>query len=164
VSVEGISDEDIHHTRFWLTEFGRDARGDVPLKLHTREPGGLGAAPPFTDAFVGYIGQLSCNVDNCGVCANEKRAPREVIESERAKLARRLSTGNRTSRALRRLRKVAPLEYDVLNLVIMHGLSADQIADRLNERSTRRGFDETHSVETVTLLVVSGTDKMSTYF
>jgi len=160
----GITDEDIAHTRHWLTQFARDAVKEVPTKLHQRL-GDRGAAPPFTDAFVGYIGELDCKVDGCIICKDRKAAPKQAILSEDYKIAHRSQSPNRTTKALRKLRRIAPLEFDVLYLAIMQGLTISQIAERLNERSARKGSaDEVFDNEIVTLLAVSGVDKIGSFY
>jgi hypothetical protein len=162
---KGITPEDISHTRHWLTQFARDARAEVPTKLHTRTPGGLGAAPPFTDAFVGYIGELTCKVDECIICRQAKSPLKQQIVSEDYKIAHRSQSPNRTTRALRKLRRAAPLEFDVLYLAIMQRLTINEIVDRLNERAARKGnLDEVYDAESVTILAVCGADKMSGYY
>lgn len=163
--ARGVSDQDLTYTRHWLTEFAKDVAQEVPTKLHTRTPGGLGAAPPFTDAFVGYIGELTCKVAGCIICANAKAPIKQMIVSEEYKIAHRSQSPNRTTKALRKLRKVAPLEFDVLYLAVVQRLTAAEIVVRLNERAVRKGsVDEVYDLESVTILAVCGTDKMSSWF
>ena len=160
-----VTDEEIRHTRYWLTQFSKDARQEPPLKMHSSTPGGLGAAPPFTDSFIGYIGELECKVDGCVICIDRKRQPKQQLVSEDYRLAHQVHSPNRTTKALRKLRKVAPLEFDVLWLAIMQGLTVAQIVERLNDRAISRGhLDEVYDHEMITLLVVSGVDKVGMWY
>lgn len=164
-SIEGLTSDDIHQTRTLLRDMARNARAEIPMKLHENTPGGLGSAPPFTDAFIGYIGQLSCNVDNCPVCAEQKKAPKQSIESEEYRIAHRSNKSNRTTKALRKLRRVAPLEFDVLYMILLQGLSISQVVARLNERAIRRGhLDEHYDHANVSILAVTGTEKLKDYY
>jgi hypothetical protein len=159
-----ISSDDIARTRHWLGEFAKDWIGEVPTKIHKKEPGGLGAAPAFSDEFVGYIGELTCKVDTCMICVDRKHAPRHSLSSESYRLAHKTQSRNRTTKAIRKLRRVAPLEFDVLYMIVMHGLSVEQVAQKLTERSRTRGLDETFDIPSVVILTVSGVEKVSSWW
>lgn len=162
--IEGLSDSDIHSTRLLLKDMARNVQAEVPYRLHEATGGGLGAAPPFTDAFNSYVGFLTCKDDTCKECRTAKQQPRQVIESDSYRTQHRSNRSNRTTKALRKLRRVAPLEFDVLYMVLMQGLTIGQVVGRLNERAAQRGLDEHFDQESVTILVVTGSGKLKDYY
>ncbi len=151
--------------RFWLGQFRADWRGEVPLKLHEGH-GGLGAAPAFTHAFNDYIGRLTCLSEFCHECrctntTCDRCYDRRKKEQQTANTVHR----NRTTRVFRKLRKHAPREFDVLYLICQHGLSLEEVRDRLNERSIQKGkLDEEIDTAGVFVLAMSGTDKCKNWF
>lgn len=160
--TEVISSDDIAHTRRWLTQFAKDWVGETPLRIHKREYDGLG--PSFSDEFIGYIGELTCNVDGCIICLERKKQPKQMLASEEYKRAHRSQSRTRTTKAFRKLRKIAPLEFDVLRMIVMHGLTMEQVAQRLTDRAAARGLDETYDVSGIAILAVSGTSKLSDWY
>ena len=158
-----VSEADLARTRHWLGEFARDWIGEVPMRIHKKDHDGMGS-PEFSDEFVGYIGELTCKVDTCMICVDRKAAPKQYLTSEAYRLQHRAQARNRTTKAIRRLRRIAPLEFDVLYLIVMHGLSVSQVAEKLTERSRTRGLDETFDVPSVLILVVSGVEKTSSWW
>lgn len=161
-AVAVISSEDVAHTRRWLTQFARDWVGETPIRIHKREYDGLG--PSFSDEFIGYIGELLCSVPTCVICLERRKQPKQMIASEDYKRLHRSQSRTRTTKAFRKLRKIAPLEFDVLRMIVMHGLSLEQVAQRLTDRAASRGLDETYDVRDVTILAVSGTGKLSDWY
>lgn len=159
---EVISADDVEHTRKWLTQFARDWVGETPMRIHKREYNGLG--PSFSDEFVGYIGELSCNVADCIICAERRKQPKQMIASTEYKRVHRSQSRTRTTKAFRKLRRMAPLEFDVLRMIVMQGLSLEQVAERLTDRAVARGFDESYDARSIAILAVSGTDKLSDWF
>lgn len=139
---------------YWLAEYRLDWRGEVPTKLH--EPGsfGLGSAPPFTSAFNGYVGFIECSVPGCSHC----KAHRDRLD--RQKHFRKDDSRYRTSRAFRKLRRVAPREFDALYMYCMLGQDAIDIARSMNEEMVRKGRTERYSRDSVALLLYSGVDKV----
>lgn len=161
-----LSKTDLDNARYWLRKFSEDLLGEIPLRIHSRAAGGLGAAPPFSDEFVSYIGELACKNDDCReeICTKLKRKPRNEVQSDAYRIAHRSESRSRMTKALRKLRRVAPLEYDVLYLITMHGMNVHQIAERMTKNSYARGFDEDYNSESVTILAVSGVEKVSRWY
>lgn len=157
-----LSSDDVAHTRRWLTQFARDWVGETPIRIHKREYNGLG--PSFSDEFVGYIGELTCNVADCVICIERRKAPKQMIASEEYKRAHRSQSRTRTTKAFRKLRRIAPLEFDVLRMIVMQGLTMEQVAQRLTDRASARGFDEIYDTAAVAILAVSGTSKLSDWY
>lgn len=142
---------------YWLTSLREDWRGETPTRIH--EGGhdavyGLGSAPPFAPEFIAYVGRLECKVPDCSECRKARmNVPTRNPESRQ-----------RTTRAFRRLRTYAPREYDALQLVCIQGLTIDQTAARLNEQAASKGKPDRYTAQGVTLLVVSGLDKVMMWF
>lgn len=157
-----ITEADLRNASHWLSRWSRDLEKEVPLRLHKREEGYL--SPEFSDEFVGYVGELDCKVDSCEICADRKKMPKQSVQSETYKLAHRSRSRTRTTKALRKLRRIAPLEFDVLRLMMVQRLSPAEVAARLTERSYARGFNETYDVPSVIVLAVTGVEKVSDWF
>ena len=140
---------------------GRDWRGEIPLRLHEsgfNQSWGLGSAPPFSRDFDRYVGFIECKQPNCHVCAKRRRGERIPIDGD-GYYDYDQNHRTKMSRAFRKVRKHAPLEYDVLYLAVMHGLTLEQIAARLNERAVRINKPERYDVSDVALLALLGIDK-----
>jgi hypothetical protein len=164
--TRSIPQSAVKQTFFWLTQFSRDWRGEVPLRLHEGH-GGLGAAPAFTNQFVEYIGSIKCSSEHCHACrcinpSCQRCAARRREEREegRARSAHR----TRTTKAFRKLRERAPREFDVVNLICRHGLDLPQVAAALNDRFARNGRAERIDVGGVLVLAMSGTDKLRNWY
>lgn len=141
--------------QYWLHEYRTDWRGEVPSRIHERTPvSGLGSAPPFAPEFIAYIGHIDCGRDGCKECA-------DIRELERRKRSfRRDNPRLRTTRAFRKLRKVAPREFDALYMYCMHDHTPFSIARSMNNEMERKGRPERYSPESVLLLLFSGVDKV----
>lgn len=150
--------------RFWLGQFRADWRGEVPIKLHEGK-GGLGSAPDFTWAFNDYIGRLTCSSPHCHECRCKNTTCDRCYERRKKEREPNTLHRSRTTRAFRKLRKMAPREFDVLYLICQHGLSLEETRDRLNERSIQKGrLDEEIDVAGIFVLALSGTDKLRAYY
>jgi len=140
---------------------GRDWRGEVPIRIHEagfKQAWGLGSAPPFSRDFDRYIGYIECNQPNCSSCLRRRKGERIPIDGD-GYYDYDQDHRTRMKRAFHKVRKHAPLEFDVLYLAVMHGLSIEQIADRLTERAIRGGHPERYGVSDVALLALLGIDK-----
>lgn len=151
--IGGVPASKITYWNYWLSELSEDWRGEVPLRLHENRGGGLGYAPPFTNAFSAYIGHLFCGDPTCEECRKQRRHQRANPESR-----------VRVTRAFRRLRRVAPKEFDVLYSVAVLGFTLEDTARRLNERNEDKGRPERYNLAAVTILLASGIDKASWYY
>ena len=147
-------DAEIARARHWLEYFAAGVVEETPMKLHETRPGGLGFAPPFHSEFVRYIGDLECKVPSCSVCV-KRRSQRENYGRPRQR-----NMNLRTTKAFRRLRKMAPVEFDVLWMAVNYGLSIEQITARMNDWAARKGYEDTYTPEGITVLALSGLDKL----
>jgi hypothetical protein len=152
-----ISKGEVHRLSFWLNSLGEDWRGDVPLRLHESDRRGKGVAPPFSPEFVAYVGYLECSQPDCSSC----REQRKVRINERL---RNPEPRLRATRAFRKLRKIAPREFDALYLYCINRFTINQIAIKLNERSIRLGKPERYNEASVLLLLLSGIDKVAKFW
>lgn len=157
-----VTEEEIRQTQYWLGEWGRDYRGEIPTRIHAGSYGqhfGLGAAPPFAPEFINYIGRLNCERNDCKTCREDLPI---YLEGEEYR-AKHSDERTRVTRAFRKLRRAAPLEFDVLYLAVMHGLSVQDIAESLTARAVKGGHPERYDVSTVTILAVAGADKVAAW-
>jgi hypothetical protein len=164
-AAPAFTPKEIRDASRWLDQFAADWKGEIPLRIHDQGHGqhfGLGSAPPFAPEFVGYIGRLACKDPTCQECRNRDKRVNQPVDYEGYR-----SNGNertRTTRVFRKLRRVAPLEFDVLYMIVMHGLSLPDIAKRLNVRAFERGFADRYDVQTVAILALAGIDKASKWW
>ena len=128
----------------------------MPLRIHEGLKGGtnIGFAPPFAPEFVAYIGHLYCSQPDCKECAKARSRERRSHPESR----------QRTSRAFHRLRRVAPREFDVLYSVARLGYSVEETARRLTEDNIAKGRPARYNTAAITLLLVSGIDKVAYYW
>jgi hypothetical protein len=148
-----------------LSYFAQDWAAEVPMRIH--ESGhdahwGLGSSPPFAPEFIGYIGGLTCRNIHCTRC--KRAATSTPRDDEGYSNVRRDNHRVRTTRAFRKLRKYAPLEYDVLWMAVMYHFTVAEIADRLNERAILKGYPDRYRLSDVAILAVAGIDKASKWF
>lgn len=153
-AVEAIPLSKRKQYAYWLSEYRQDWRGEVPIRLHEAGSYGLGSAPPFTTGFNGYIGFIECEQPDCRRC----RAQRE--SQSRRKHFRHDDARYRTSKAFRKLRRVAPREFDALYMFCMLGFSPADIVKSMNEEMVRKGREERFSRDSIALLLYSGVDKV----
>jgi hypothetical protein len=148
-----------------LQFLSQDWTGEVPIRIH--ESGhdkhyGLGSSPPFSSEFVGYIGGLTCKNEHCSRCRLKRLAQPE--DNEDGYETQRNNHRVRTTRAFRKLRRFAPLEYDVLWMAVMYHLTVKEITERLNDRAILKGYPERYSLADVAVLAVAGIDKVSRWY
>jgi hypothetical protein len=152
-----VSPAVVRSMAFWLRSLREDWRGETPMRIH--EGGhdaayGLGSAPPFAPEFIAYVGRLECKMPDCSECRKSRlRFPARNPESRQ-----------RTSRAFRKLRAYAPREYDALQLVCRQGLTINQTAVRLTDQAHEKGKAEEYTSQGVSLLVISGLDKVMSWW
>jgi len=161
--AEIITKDEVRETQRLLGQWGKDYRGEVPSRIHAGAYGqhfGLGSAPPFAPEFINYIGRLNCKDPRCKSCREDLPV---YLEGEEYR-AKHSDERTRVTRAFRKLRRAAPLEFDVLYLAVMHGLSVIEIADSLTKRAIKGGHPERYDQAAVTLLAVAGADKVSAWF
>lgn len=144
---------DIPHSKIrewnsWMAQIRDEWVSEVPSRINTNETDeghGLGG-PAFAPEFVNYMGYLFCARADCLEC-----------KAERRKIHRRANPESRVraTRAMNKLRRVAPREFDVVYSVCILGVGIQSMADNL----TARGH-ETYDSEGVLVLLMSGIDKV----
>jgi hypothetical protein len=160
--VELVTQEEVANAQRWLTEWARDYRGEIPTRIHDSKPGqhfGLGSAPPFAPEFIRYVGKLNCKDPQCRQCREDLPV---YLEGEEYR-AKHRDERTRVTRAFRKLRRAAPMEFDVLYLAVMHGLSVAEIAQKLTARAVSRGHEERFDNAAITMLAVAGVDKVAAW-
>lgn len=151
-----FSAAEVREAKRWLSFLGEDWVGEVPTRIHEYGTFGLGSAPPFTREFENYIGTLICKDPNCGICRRrEKETPGEGYLRTNRQEERLKAT-----RVFRKLRRHAPLEYDVLWLAVMQHNTIHEITDKLNERAYTKGYADRYTTTDVAILAMSGIDKV----
>jgi len=140
----------LQDTGYWLARFSSDYRGEIPQKIHNHEIAD-GGAPQWHPDFARWI------------------TAREVINTPRPEYPtdeKRL----RTTRAMRRLRKEAVREFEVIYRVMVMGERIDATTKWLNERAIRNaiplpaGRPEHYRRKDTIVLVVSGIDKLREWY
>lgn len=155
---------EVETARRWLTEWAIDWRGEVPTRIHDSTYGqsyGLGSAPPFAPEFIRYVGSIECKNEECRDPECRRTRRREVYMDGDGYRDPNQDHRSRMTRAFRKLRKAAPREYDVLWMAVMHGLTIEQITERLNERAIRGGHEDRYTAKSVAFLALCGIDKTS---
>lgn len=158
-----VTDAEIRHARHWLSRIFADYNNEIPRRIHAREYKqgyGLGAAPPFAPEFISYIGRLNCSDPHCKPCREDIPVYMEAEEYKK----KNSNPKTRVTRAFRKLRRAAPTEFDVLYMAVVRGLSAAQIVENLNTRAIAGGHKERYDMESVAVLAVLGTEKLSAWY
>lgn len=146
-----------------LAEWAVDYKGEIPTRIHASSHGqhyGLGSAPPFAPEFIAYMGKLNCTDKRCKQCREDLPI---YLEGETYR-AKHNDTRTRVTRAFRKLRRAAPLEFDVLYMAVMGGLTLTEIAAKLTERAITKGHDDRYDLAAVTILAVAGVDKVEAWW
>ncbi len=149
--LEVMSKGDVHQAMFWLNTLGEDWRGDVPRRLHEQGVFGLGSSPPFSPEFIAYVGRLECRVPGCDQCARFRRMNQGPRNHE---------VRLRTTRSFRKLRKVAPREFDALYMYCVLQYDAFGVADELTKRAIRLDHPERYDLNAAWTLILMGIDKV----
>lgn len=150
--LAAIPKQQLHRAATWLRELANDWKGEVPLRLHEKGVYGLGSAPPFSPEFISYIGRLECKVPGCRQCFAARKEKKDDYY-------RNPEPRHRATKAFRKLREVAPREFDVLYLYCVRGYTVTDIVVALNERAERIEKPERYNNVSVLLLLLSGVDK-----
>lgn len=151
---------EVRDAQRWLSNLGAEWKAEVPRRLHESSHNnhyGLGFSPPFAPEFIGYIGHLKCAQVGCRECQEEH---------QKTPLVNRHHTESRTrtTKAFRKLRKAAPVEFDVLFMAVMHNQTVTSITAKLNERAKSRGIEDRYTQEDVAILALSGYDKLKMWW
>lgn len=128
-----------------MSEFATIWRGEIPMKIHSREID-RGGGPAYHPDFARWLTRSDSPDD-----------PRQQGE-------RNPENRLRITRAMRALRKVAVREYEVVYRVMVLGETEQQTAIWLNERAIKGGHPERYRSKDVVAIVVSGIDKLKEWF
>lgn len=161
--MELVTEAEVRNAAQRISSWAVDYRGEIPRRIHASHHGqhfGLGAAPPFAPEFISYMGKLNCKDPNCKGCREDLPVYLEGDEYR----AKHRDERTRVTRAFRKLRRAAPLEFDVMYMAVMHGLEVHEIAAKLTERSRTRGLDEAYDATMVTVLIVAAVAKLEAWF
>ncbi len=153
----------IEETSHWIAEFREDWVSETPQKLHaygTDDGHGLGG-PPFHPEFERWLGQICFCGRKFNPLTGEKGCP--SLELQIAK-NRNTFSRQRTTRAFRKLRKVAPREFDALYLMCALQMSFWTTLESLNARAERLDKPERYEATDLMVLIVSGVDKVRYYW
>lgn len=130
--------------------FASSYADEVPTRIHSRgtdDGHGLGG-PPFHPGFLAWLE------------AGDVRKDGKPRESEKRLSDHRL----RVTRAYRKVRRMAPTEWFVLQLVCVHHLDVVKVTEVMNQRAEDRGLEERYTSLGVTALLASALDKMSKFY
>jgi hypothetical protein len=137
-------------TGYWLSRFSNDYHGEIPTKIHNGDIANDGS-PQWHPDFARWL------------------TAREVIDTPRPEYPteeKRL----RTTRAMRRLRKEAIREFEVVYRVMVTGERIDETTKWLNERAVRNGIPLPdgrvvhYRTKDTIALVISGIDKLKVWW
>lgn len=154
----------IEETSHWIAEFREDWVREVPLKMHgygTDDGHGLGG-PPFHPEFESWLGQICFCGRKFNPDTGEKGCP--SLELQMARRQTNTQSRQRTTRAFRKLRKVAPREFDALYLMCALNASFWTTLTSFNERAERMNKPERYAPEDLMILIVSGIDKVRHFY
>lgn len=138
----------ISQLNMFMKDIQSEWRREIPQRINTHETDqghGLGG-PAFAPEFVSYVGFLECSKPGCGICAKERKKLHAPSNPE---------SRIRATKALRKLRRVAPREFDAVYSVYMLGQSVEEVAERLTARGR-----EVYGTAEVLVLLMSGVDKV----
>ncbi len=124
-------------------------REEVPIQIHASEVD-EGGAPVFHHDFEAFI-ERDCRKPGC---YNLRCWHGEARENPR----------KRTHKALRKLRRIAPREFDALYLIVAHQLTMSDVARSMTERAIRLDKPERYTDAGVLVLVASGIDKIQRWW
>ncbi len=137
-------------TIFWLQRFRGDFLGDIPQQIHNGSIADDGS-PQWHPDFARWL------------------TAREVINTPRPEV-RTSENRLRTTRALRRLRKTAIREFEVVYRVMVVGSSIEEVTLWLNERAERNAIplppnrSVHYSEKDTSCILFSGIDKMRVWW
>ena len=153
----------IEETSHWIAEFREDWGLETPIRIHaygTDDGHGLGG-PPFHPEFETWLGQICFCGRKFNPETGEKGCPSMELQIARNK---NHESRRRTTRAFRKLRKVAPREFDALYLMCALQVSFWDTLRSLNDRAERLDKPERYTPSDLMVLIVSGIDKVRHYY
>jgi hypothetical protein len=147
-----------------MNRYHDGATSEAPYRLHDRgtDSGhGLGG-PPLSQPFIAYIGQLC----TCGRKRDEDDPNDHGCSPAGAVFFRpsdRKSHPRRLKRALRKLRSIAPAEYDAVFLMTLRDFTWHEARERINAGRVLHRQHPYSEAEFV-ILTVAGTSKLVELF
>lgn len=162
--------EKLEHTSNQIWFYRESWNDEVPLRIHgfgVDEGHGLGG-PPLHPEFEKWLGPICfCGrrpeLDKSGQPIKGTGCP-SMKSLERSNPRKYRSDARlRTTRAFRKLRKVAPREFDALYLMTAHHASFETALASLNDRAFRLG-KPSYQPHDLVLLLVSGVDKADAWW
>ena len=140
-----IPEEVLRDTAQWMVDLRDYWRDELPMQLHTAAFD-AGGNPAWHPDFQRWL-----NVDYYG-----KRSDQRWANNPEPRI--------RTTRAFRKLRKKAVREYEVCYRIIVLGEPIEETAKWLTERAIRNAKDDRYGVLEATLLLVSGVQKIKSWW
>lgn len=163
-----FSKEKLERTSDQIHFYREDLALDLPFKIHAYgvdDGHGLGG-PPLHPEFENWLGPI-CFCGRREIRDKHDNIVQHGCPSQNSILKNRkryqTSSRLRTTKAFRKLRRVAPREYDALWLMTAHRQSFAATLDSLNERAKRLGKPG-YAPQDLLLLLVSGVDKTDSYW
>lgn len=155
-ATSAITPERIARANKLVNMFAAEWRMEIPPKIHaygTDSGHGLGG-PAFHPEFINWLGPIphDCSDDEC------RR------ERERNNAGRNHDARTRTTRCFRKIRRMAPREFDVLYLLCVNGYTVDEVAATLTERAIRLMKPERYDRTSVFYLLFSALDKAVKFY
>ena len=135
----------LRETAQWMVDFRDYWHDELPQQLHTGGYG-EGGTPAWHPDFTRWLG-----VDYYG-----KRSDQRWRDNPEPRV--------RTTRAFRKLRKKAVREYEVCYRIIILGEPIEETCEWLNARAIRNGKTDRYGLLETMLLLVSGVEKMRSWW
>jgi len=164
-----FSKDKLEWTSDQINFFRQDWEREVPLKIHAYgvdDGHGLGG-PPLHPEFENWLGPICfCGrkpeIDKTGrpIAGTGCPSSSSIFKSKRQYKS---DSRTRTTKAFRKLRKVAPREFDAVFMMVAHRASFHTTLRNMNDRAERLGKPR-YRPEDMLLLIVSGIDKASSYW
>lgn len=145
-----LSPEAMTSTEAWLHTLVMTYHEEVPIRLHSSSEYDLGGAPAFDHGFEAFI-ERDCRKPDCFNlrCKHGQDRP---------------NPRKRTHKALRKLRRIAPREFDALYLMVAHQMTLSDVARSLTDRAIRLNKPERYNEGGVLILLASGIDKVQRWW
>jgi hypothetical protein len=140
-----IPDTVLRETARWMVDFRDYWHSEVPTQIHEHELG-QGGTPDWHPDFARWL----------GVDYSDDRSDQRWADNPEPRV--------RTTRAFRKLRKKAVREFEVCYRIIILGDPIEDTMGWLNERSIRNQKTDRYGMAETMLLLVSGVDKMRSWW
>lgn len=157
-AIAALSKGELRQFSFWLNSLGEDWRGDIPTRIHDMHGSDIDGGLKFSPEFERYVGQLECKQPDCAEC-RATRAKQKNSEGWRNPESRL-----RATRAFRKLRRVAPREFDCAYLYCINRMTLPDIAAALTTRAIRLDKPERYQNCCAFLLLFSGIHKVCAFW